>query len=228
MNQVAAAQIKLRATELGMDLCGIAPVGSFADAPQGFHPADISKDCKSVIVLAARFPVSTLSSPSPAAYTFVRNKVMDKVDAATCQLAVELELLGSNAVPIPSSDPYEYWDEARRHGQGILSLKHAAVRAGLGQMGKNTLLINDRLGNMLWLGAVLLNQELTPDEQAGYQACITGCRVCLQACPAQALDGSTIVQKQCRAVSYKQTGGGGGVYTCNLCRRLCPRHDGIK
>lgn len=227
MNQIAAAQIKLRATELGMDLCGIAPVERFADAPQGFHPADISKDCKSVIVLAARFPVSTLSSPSPAAYTFVRNKVMDKVDAATCQLAAELELLGGNAIPVPSSDPYEYWDEERHHGQGILSLKHAAVRAGLGQMGKNTLLMNDRLGNMLWLGAVLLDQELAPDELAEYQACIPGCRVCLKVCPAQALDGTTIVQKQCRAVSAKQTGGGGRVYACNLCRKLCPRHNGI-
>lgn len=228
MNRIDAAEVKLRATELGMDLCGIAPVGRFADAPQGFHPTDVNKTCKSVIVFAARFPVSSLASPSAAAYTFVRNKVMDKVDAAACQLAAELEMLGGNAVPIPSSDPYEYWDEERRHGQGILSLKHAAVRAGLGQMGKNTLLINDRLGNMLWLGAVLVDQELAADEPVGYQACISGCRICLKACPAQALDGITIVQKQCRAVSYKQTGGGGGVYACNLCRKLCPRHNGIQ
>jgi epoxyqueuosine reductase QueG len=52
---------------------------------------------------------------------------------------------------------------------------HTAVRAGLGQMGKNTLLINDQLGNMLWLGAVLVAKELEPDLIADYQACIPGC-----------------------------------------------------
>jgi epoxyqueuosine reductase QueG len=228
MNTICADEIKRRASELGMDLCGIASVESFADAPRGFHPTDIVKDCKTVIVMAVRFPVSTLSSPSPATYTFVRNKVMDKVDSITCQLAAELEELGSGAVPIPSSDPYDYWDDSRRHGQGVLSLKHAAVRAGLGQMGKNTLLINDRLGNMLWLGAVLLNKELEPDLIADYQACIAGCRICLQSCPAEALDGTTIVQSKCRGVSAKRTEGGGGVYACNLCRKLCPRHKGIQ
>lgn len=228
MNTLCADEIKRRASELGMDLCGIAPVERFADAPQGFHPTDIIKDCKSVIILAARFPVSTLSSPSPATYTFVRNKVMDKVDSITCQLAAELEELGGSAVPIPSSDPYDYWDNDRRHGQGVLSLKHAAVRAGLGQMGKNTLLINDQLGNMLWLGAVLVTKELEPDLIADYQACIPGCQLCLQSCPAKALDGTTIVQSKCRSISAKRTEGGGGVYACNLCRKLCPRHNGIK
>jgi len=51
-------------------------------------------------------------------------------------------------------------------------LKHAAVRAGLGRMGKNTLLVNDRLGNMLWLGAILIDQELAEDALANYDACI--------------------------------------------------------
>jgi epoxyqueuosine reductase QueG len=124
------------------------------------------------------------------------------------------------------SDPYDYWDDARQHGRGILSLKHAAVLAGLGQMGKNTLLVNDQLGNMLWLGAVLVNEKLEPDPLATYEACIPDCRVCLDACPVQALDGTTIDQRKCRGISGKSTEGGGFVYACNVCRKVCPRHQG--
>jgi epoxyqueuosine reductase len=228
MKPVTAAEIKSKARALGADLCGIAPVGRFADAPSGFHPTDVARGCKSVISLAVRFPISVLSSSSQAAYTFVRNKLMDKMDSITFQLAEELESLGGCAVPIPSSDPYDYWDDSRRHGQGILSLKHAAVRAGLGRMGKNTLLVNDKFGNMLWLGAVLLDQEMEPDPLADYRTCEPECRICLDSCPANALDGTTIEQRKCRSISAKYTEGGGGVYACCLCRKLCPNFNGIK
>lgn len=227
MKNITANEIKFRVKELGADLCGIAPLERFADAPAGFHPTDVVKECKSVIVVAARFPVSTLYGSSPAAYTFVRNKLADKVDSITFQISSELDQLGNCAVPIPSSDPYDYWDESRRHGQGIVSLKHAAVRAGLGQMGKNTLLVNDQLGNMLWLGAVLLDAELEPDLLAAYQTCPPNCRICLDSCPVQALDGTTIEQRKCRSISGTSTAGGGFVYTCNLCRKHCPHHSGL-
>jgi epoxyqueuosine reductase QueG len=227
MQSVCAEEIKIRVKTLGADLCGIASIERFADAPAGFHPTDVVPGCKSVIVVAARFPVSTLAAPSSAAYTFVRNRLVEKVDSITFQVATELEDMGNQAIPVPSSDPYDYWDDARKHGQGIISLKHAAVRAGLGQMGKNTLLVNDELGNMLWLGAVLTDKELSADPLASYQSCIPGCRICLDACPAHALDGTTIVQAKCRSISGKYTPGGGGVYACNLCRKICPHHQGI-
>lgn len=228
MKTISAEEVKLRVKELGADLCGIASVERFPDAPPGFHPTDVALSCKSVIVIAARFPSSTLSASSPAAYTFVRHRLADKIDSITFQIASELEQLGHCAVPIPSSDPYDYWDDSRRHGQGILSLKHAAVRAGLGHMGKNTLLVNDELGNMLWLGAVLFDKELESDLIASYQTCNPDCEICLDSCPANALDGTTIDQRKCRSVSAKYTEGGGGVYACNLCRKLCPQNKGIK
>lgn len=224
----SAAGIKSRAKELGAELCGITPAERFADAPRGFHPADVVKDCQSVIVVAAPFPLSSLAASSQAAYSFVRNRLADKMDSISFQLAAELEDLGGCAVPIPSTDPYDYWDDARRHGQGIISLKHAAVLAGLGQMGKNTLLVNDKLGNMLWLGAVLSDMRFDPDPVAGYQTCPPECRICLDACPAQALDGTTIVQARCRPVMGKYTEGGGFVYACNMCRRVCPSYRGLR
>lgn len=228
MKTISAEAIKRLAKELGADLCGISSVERFADAPPGFHPADIVKGCKSVIVIAARFPGSTLTASSPAAYTFVRNQLVNKIDAISFQLASEIEQLGCCAIPVPSADPYDYWDDSRKHGQGILSLKHAAVRAGLGFMGKNTLLINAELGNLLWLGAVLADKELEPDLVSCNQSCKPDCRICLDSCPAKALNGTSIEQSKCRSVSAKYTAGGGGVYACNLCRKLCPQSKGSK
>ncbi len=225
--KITAAEIKDLAAGQGADLCGIAGVDRFAGAPPGFHPVDIHKDAKAVIVVAARFPVSTLKA-CQASYTFVRHRMVEKLDSITFALAAALEDRGAAAVPIPSSEPYEYWDQAETRGMAILSLKHAAVRAGLGVMGKNTLLVNDRFGNMVWLGAVLVDRDLPADPLATYQPCPPDCRLCLASCPAQALDGVTLVQKKCRPVSGKSTPGGGWVLACNTCRKICPNHLGLK
>jgi epoxyqueuosine reductase len=225
---VDSATIKERVRQLGADLAGVAPVSRFAQAPAGFHPCDIYPGCQSVLVLALRFPLSTLEAKTNSPYTLVRNGLVDRMDAMTTRLADELEAQGIVAIPIPSSEPYDYWDTERRHGRGILSLKHAAVLAGLGAMGKNTLLINERYGNMVWLGALLLSVELEPDPLATYNACRDRCRICLDACPQHALDGTTIDQKLCREHCSAYSEGGGGVYACNTCRKVCPRHAGIK
>lgn len=224
---VGAEEIKRLAVGLGADLCGIAPVERFADAPAGFHPTDVLKGAGSVVVVARRFPASTLAAATNAPYTLVRNQMVAKVDELTCTLAAALEERGLTAVPIPSSDPYDSWNAAERRGQGILSLKHAAVRAGLGKMGKNTLLVNGRLGNMLWLGAVLVDAGLAGDEPAAYEVCPPDCRICIDSCPGQAIDGVTVVQKLCRPHSGRSSEGGGMLYACNLCRKLCPNCKGL-
>jgi epoxyqueuosine reductase len=227
VGSVSASRIKYRAKELGADLCGIASVERFIDAPVGFHPTDILKECKSVIVMAVCIPASILESSSTAIYTFAHMRLFDKIDSITFTLALELDNMGKRAVAVPASEPYEYWDDDRRHGQGILSLKHAAVRAGMGQMGKNTLLINNQFGNMILLGAVLLDEELEPDMLVDYQVCIPSCRICVDICPANALDGHTVEQRECRSVCGKTTPGGDFVYICNLCRKCCPHQQGI-
>lgn len=227
LTMVTAEEIKRLAGGQGADLCGIAPVARFAGAPAGFHPTDVLNGAKAVVVVAVRFPASTLTAATNAPYTMVRNRLVEKVDDLTFALAAALEERGLAAVPIPSSDPYDYWDVAQRRGQGILSLKHAAVRAGLGRMGKNTLLVNERFGNMLWLGAVLVDVELTGDELAAYEVCPPDCRLCIDSCPGQALDGVTVVQQRCRPHCGRSSEGGGMLYACNLCRKLCPNCKGL-
>jgi epoxyqueuosine reductase len=222
-----SAEIKRKAIKCGADICGIAPVARFGDAPLGFHPCDIYPDCRSVVVFASRFPTGALRARTNVPYTLVRNKMVEKMDSISLLVSGELEAEGIVSVPIPSADPYEYWDARRKHGRGILSLKHAGFLAGLGVLGKNTLLINERFGNMMWLGAILVSVNLEPDPVASYQACPSECTLCLDSCPQHALDGTTIDQKLCRERSNSYSDGGGLVLSCNICRKVCPYHLGL-
>ena len=224
---ISSETVKKRAIQHGADICGVAPVDRFTGAPKGFHPCDIYPECRSVVVFAAHFPLSTLQANTNAPYTLVRNKMVDKVDWISFHVSSELETEGVVSVPIPSADPYDYWDADRNHGRGILSLKHAGVLAGLGVLGKNTLLMNERFGNMIWLGAILLSIDLEPDAIASYEGCNSECTVCIDSCPQHALDGITIDQKLCRQRSISYNYGGGWVLSCNICRKVCPYHKGL-
>jgi epoxyqueuosine reductase QueG len=224
---VSSRTVKKRLIKHGADIWGVAPVTRFVDAPKGFHPCDIYPDCKSVVVFAAHFPLSTLQAKTNAPYTLVRDKMVEKVDWISFHVSDELEAKGVASVLIPSADPYDYWDADRDHGRGILSLKHAGFLAGLGVLGKNTLLINERFGNMIWLGAILVSIDLEPDPIASYEGCPSECTLCMNSCPQHALNGTTLDQKLCRERSNSYTHGGGWVLSCNICRKICPYYEGL-
>lgn len=224
---INSKSVKEKVFDLGADICGIADISQFEEAPEGFHPCDIYSECKSVIVFGVHFPQSTLDIKTNSPYTFVRSMLVSKVDTVSFQLACHLEKKGVSSIPIPSSEPYDYWDAKRKHGRGILSLKHSGYLAGLGQIGKNTLLINKNYGNMMWLGAVLTSIQLEADEIICDQYCDEECRLCIDSCPESALDGKTINQKLCRKRSHSFTDGGGWVLSCNICRQVCPQYNGV-
>ena len=69
MNKISNADVKNMAYALGADLCGVASVDRFKDAPKGFHPLDVFPNCKSVISFAVRFPVGALLCETPIPYT---------------------------------------------------------------------------------------------------------------------------------------------------------------
>jgi epoxyqueuosine reductase QueG len=222
-----AKMLKNLAMKFGVDLCGIAPVERFREAPEGFRPTDIYPSAQSVFVFAKRVPKAALLSRSPVPYKFASDLVLDEVFRITCDLSLRLQDLGVTAVPIPS-EPYEYWDVEKKEGRGILSLKHAGYLAGLGILGKNTLLTNNKLGNRITLGALLLNVSLRGDPIAKYQICRENCNACITSCPANALDGRSVIQKLCREKSQVTTPRGYSLYVCNKCRTVCPSGEGLK
>jgi epoxyqueuosine reductase QueG len=219
---VDAEKVKEIVTGLGADLCGVAPVGRFGEAPKGFHPTDIDKECKSVVVFAKKFPTTSLFARSCVPYTHVSSVITQEVDRLGIEISLRLEKQRIRAVPIPSDDPYEHWEPERSYGRAILSLRHAGCLAGLGVLGRNTLLMNENLGNMIQIGAVLVNIELKGDQIASYECCPPDCRLCIDSCPQGALDGNTVNQELCRPLSCYMTEKGYILKRCNLCRRVCP------
>ncbi len=219
--------VKQTAYGLGVDLCGIAGADRFTDAPEGFGPCDVLPGCKSVIVIARQFNHGTLKAASTIPYTVVRNDLSFKLNEDAWAIADAMDRAGHTAIPMGCIGPDEY-DKKTDKMRGILSLKHAAVLAGLGKMGKNTLLVNDRFGNMLWLNAIMTTEELEPDPIASYEPCIPTCRKCLDICPVKALDGVSIQQPLCRNHAFGEKDGGEWRIKCYECRKICPNCMGMK
>lgn len=223
---LSAQNVKEAAISLGADLCGIASAERFAGAPEGFRPTDIFPKCRSVIVFARRIPAGTVFAATPVPYTQIKEVSMRALENIGMQLGLLSEEKGVLAVPVPSDDPYEYWEPENMYGRAILSMRHAGYLAGLGILGKNTLLLNERYGNMIHIGAVLTDAELEQDPLSTLEACPENCSTCIDACPQQALDGVTVNQKLCRSFAFPATKKGYVLYGCNLCRRSCPRFLG--
>lgn len=218
-------KIKQILMELGADICGIANVDKFIDAPTGFHPRDIYRDCKSVIVFAKAMPKGLLHVSPRIVYNKANDTNLNELDRISFLASTEIEKLGAVVVPLPSDSPYEYWDADNLEGRGLLSMRHAALLAGIGSMGKNTLIIHKKYGNMISIAALLTDLDLSSDPPSK-ELCIPDCQVCLNSCPSKALNGKTVNQKDCREYTYHTNKRGFSVINCNTCRVSCPMASG--
>lgn len=112
---------------------------------------------------------------------------------------------------------------------GPLSDREAARRAGMGFIGKNSFLINDEYGSFVFLGEILTDLYLEPDETADGEC--GDCSLCIKACPTGALCGPyTLNAKrcvsyltQCRDVEFDDYPRiGKSIYGCDICQSVCP------
>lgn len=112
---------------------------------------------------------------------------------------------------------------------GPILEKSYAAAAGLGWIGKNTLLLNKRFGSFLFLGEILTDAELALEEPAD-NLC-RSCTACLDACPTGALEEAGVLNAN-KCISYltlehrtdfkKAPELKGYLAGCDLCQTACP------
>ncbi len=221
--------IKSIALTLGADKCGISNINKFSGAPEGFKPTDVYSKCKSVVVLLKKMPTEVILAENPVIYSHTAHLLYTALDQIALNLCAYLAKHDIQGVPVPADVPYLFWDEDMKRGMGILSMRHAAFKAGLGILGRNTLLINREYGNMVYIGALLIDTEVEADPVVVDFSCPSNCTLCLDACPVKALDGVTVNQKLCRGFSsHQHATKGWDIYTCKQCRMVCPYRTGKK
>jgi len=112
--------------------------------------------------------------------------------------------------------------------------REIAQRAGLGAVGKHTLLIEPGNGSWLFLGELITTLELTPSEPCTEDPCGT-CTRCIDACPTGAIAPWTVDATRC--ISYLtiehrseidedlQEAMGDWIFGCDVCQEVCPHNQ---
>jgi epoxyqueuosine reductase len=241
-----ADRLKAEALRLGFDQVGIAPAVSPAGYPrflewleagraagmeymqrQGAaraHPERVLDGVRSVVVVSFVY-----GRPEPIPPTATQGKVARYARGADYHRILwrRLEsLLDWLRGECPEARGRAVADTAP------LLERDFAQLAGLGWIGKNTMLIDRRLGSFTVLGALLLDVTLRPDRSHATNHCGT-CTRCLDACPTDAFAGPYQLDSR-RCISYWTIEHRGAIsddmagqlgdwtFGCDVCQDVCP------
>jgi epoxyqueuosine reductase len=240
-------KLKQRAAKLGFSLSGVAPAVAppggdrfdqwlaagyagqmhyLADRRDAYrHPSHVLDGAKSIVMLAMNYRTAEPAAVPPGAgrvsrYAWGDSDYHDLVRERLNALADSLRewAPGAQVRGVVDTAP--------------LMERELAQLAGLGWIGKNTLLLNRAAGSWFFLSALLTDLELAYDSPHTADHCGT-CRACLDACPTAAFPLPYVLDAS-RCISYLtielrdavsmelRPGIGKWVFGCDVCQDVCP------
>ena len=252
---LARDRLKSRARELGFDLVGIAP----ALTPAGIHPFRDWLDAGHAGEMAYLSNRADAYEHPRSVLEYVRSVVMLAINYNTqtreqaAESAAKPQTGTQARVSRYAHGPADYHDVLRQKLQelavtlhdefpgcrtrGVVDTAPLLERdfgrlAGLGWFGKNTMLINKRLGSWFFLAALLTDVELEADTAHESAHCGT-CTRCLDACPTDAFPEPYVLDAR-RCISYLNIELRGAIpegmrdlmgdwlFGCDVCQEVCP------
>lgn len=242
-----AEKIKQIAKEVGFDLCGIVAARHFNEAEErfrvwldggnhsrlGYLERNIDKrfdaqklveGAKSVIVCAANYK----SRRSMGYPTHHQTKIASYALKRDYHLTIK-EMLFELASRLKELYPQirfrAFTDSAP------LAEKSLAVEAGLGWIGRQSLLITEQYGTFVHLGELVIDQECDHYDSPIEGRSCGECRACINRCPAGAINPNlTIDARRCIAcrtienVEESSSSLAGWIFGCEECQSCCPHN----
>jgi epoxyqueuosine reductase len=190
------------------------------------HPNSVLDGVQSIVMFAISYkkPVNSNSLPNQfgrvASYAVAPQDYHDTIHERlkTIQAAI-----------------HEYFPAVQTRGvvdtAPLLEREYAQL-AGLGWVGKNTLLLNRELGSYFFLAALLVDVKIPTDDPFATDHC-GSCTACLEACPTKAFPSPYVLDAS-RCISYLtiehrstipvdlQEQMGDWLFGCDICQQVCP------
>ncbi|MBI5055849.1 MAG: epoxyqueuosine reductase [Nitrospirae bacterium] len=203
----------------GLTAFGVADV---ADLRSHFDalPLDQTEGLSFGISIGARVSASVLKScvTGPTRHYLHHYKMVNLLlDQTALKISLAIQDKGYNALPVPASQIVD-WVKQTAH----LSHKMVALRAGLGWIGRNNLLVHPEAGSRIRIATVLTDMPLQTDTLLERDC--GGCRKCIEVCPVSAIrdsyrdwDKAACLEK----LKYFAKEYNVGQYICGLCVKVC-------
>lgn len=241
--------IRSEARSIGFDLVGFARAGRVADEPRlgewlerGYHgtmhwmtrhrskrvdPRELVPGCRSIVSIGLLYSQPASIGPQPTGVQVARYAWGEDYHRVLKDKLAELLVRGRRLDP-------DFQGRAFTDSAPVMD-KYWAEQAGVGWRGKNTNLINKRLGSYLFLGELLVRAETVPDEP-GTDHCGT-CTRCLDACPTDAFSEPYVLDSR-KCIAYwtiehregltaaEEEAIGDWLFGCDVCQQVCPWNEG--
>ena len=237
--------IKALATEVGFDLCGVTPAQHLTAGERGFEEwlahgyassldymhrnrekrFDVRKlveGAKSVVVCAVKYKLNFSAEYYTSSCTKVASYACRRDYHKSIKKMLQ-QMLKSLQQRYPQLQGRAFVDSAP------ISEKQYAVEAGLGWIGRQSLLVTPQFGSFVLLGVLVLD-DVTDSYDKPYEGVGCGeCHRCEEACPTHAImEGRGIDTSRCischtiEAEPQNELDLNGWIFGCDDCQRCCP------